>query len=231
MKQEGSWRCQKGPRAVGPWSPLVALLLPLQVEERINHVVLEPQVSLSSRIEPLAALAAAGQLEAQQLAGAVRKTQGILFSTHSEDDQAVSPRRPLDPLHPVSGGPSFHFCTVNASSWGRALEYAKASRAHVIFVQEHKLFRPKILEAKTKARKLGWNSFWAPALATEAGFASGGVAILFRSYLDVLQEYGKGIVVPGRVLHALCRTRSFGLISLCSNYWHSAVGLGKKNLD
>ncbi len=71
--------------------------------------------------------------------------------------------------------------TVNANSWPGALARVWATKAAVMFVQETGLTREAEVEAQGQLAAAGWVGLFAPAVVTDDGGLSGGVAVLVRS--------------------------------------------------
>ena len=88
--------------------------------------------------------------------------------------------------------------STNTSGWKPLKERLRTTKAAVVCAQEHHSLPEEIAERSQKARKLGWKSFWSPAVrktdddGTESTKASAGVAIFIRKFVGA-EEVFEGI--------------------------------------
>eukprot|EP00959_Pyramimonas_sp_CCMP1952_P285271 5964891-Pyramimonas_sp.AAC.1 len=69
-----------------------------------------------------------------------------------------------------------HIQTLNCTSIGQLQRYLPHCRASVLCVQEHRTLVSKLPDVQKTILGMGWHGVWAPALPTEAGGSSSGVA-------------------------------------------------------
>eukprot|EP00959_Pyramimonas_sp_CCMP1952_P150452 3148767-Pyramimonas_sp.AAC.1 len=68
--------------------------------------------------------------------------------------------------------------TLNCTPIGQLQRYPPHCRASVLCVQEHRILVSKLPDVQKTILGMGWHGVWAPALHTEAGGNSSGVAVL-----------------------------------------------------
>ena len=94
--------------------------------------------------------------------------------------------------------------TANVTGWGALLPHLHATKADMVCVQEHMVLGHDMVKRRETLYRNGWRSIWAPALATEAGGISAGVAIVARKQLGLWAPEGEQpMVVNNRVCCAL----------------------------
>ena len=124
-------------------------------------------------------------------------------------------------MAPVQG---FGILTINGNSWGTAKEVI--GRCHpnvrVILVQETKLGdSDRIDEQSAALMAMGWCSVWAPAISTDKGGWSGGLATLVRRCHGIRAPQ---VLVEGRGLQALVDINSSQTIKLINVYGYEGDG-------
>ena len=80
-------------------------------------------------------------------------------------------------------------------------------------------------------KTLGWNIFIEPALQTEKGGVSSGVAICVRLHVDCWQPESAEPFAKGRVACAFARCGKLGTVALYTAYFKVGIGLGQQNCD
>ena len=78
------------------------------------------------------------------------------------------------------------FVTANVTSWGPMGHWVESlDDKNILCIQEHHVAGDKIGEQESKMADLGWKGLWSPAVSTERGGTSGGLAILGPSYIHI----------------------------------------------
>ena len=89
--------------------------------------------------------------------------------------------------------------TLNCTSLGQLQRYLPRCRAPVLCVQEHRTVVSKLPEVQKTILGMGWHGVWAPALHTEAGGNSSGVAVLVPRRVSITTAAyapDDGILIP-----------------------------------
>ena len=99
------------------------------------------------------------------------------------------------------------------------------AKAKIVAIQEHKLTATRMEEIPSQLarRRLKW--LGSPALVTEKGGVSSGVALVCQAALDVWIEGKSASIVPGRLSYAFVRCPELGVIAVYSIYLETGIGL------
>jgi len=120
--------------------------------------------------------------------------------------------------------------TANVTGWGSLLPHLEATTADVVCVQEHKVLGHDIAKRRETLYRKGWRSIWAPALATEAGGISAGVAIVARRQMGLWTPEGEQpVVVNHRVCSAMLSASGLPSIMVYAAYLHDSEGPTERN--
>jgi exonuclease III len=79
--------------------------------------------------------------------------------------------------------------TINVNAASTFFKVSEGIRADVVCVQEISTAPVAVGELANRFRACGWRSAITPSFLTERSGLSSGVAVLFRSHLDHLQQY------------------------------------------
>ena len=119
---------------------------------------------------------------------------------------------------------------ANCTSWGPMFAWAEASSAQVLAIQEHHMHTEAQLDqAAIKLAKQGWSACWSKAQLTGRGGTSGGVAILWRRYLEVVAPPQE--VIAARCIALPIRHAKIGILWLYSIYLLVGDKDGPANMD
>ncbi len=121
---------------------------------------------------------------------------------------------------------------VNATGWRGLQRRLANTEASVVLAQETWLTADALPAASAWARRKGWKSVWAAAVAGPNGGPSGGTAILVRDFLGLRYPPGGSHVwVEGRVAAAVLDAPGHRPMLLVSPYLAHGIGPGPANLD
>jgi len=136
--------------------------------------------------------------------------------SEEEDEQEEGPEnkwRPDRRTWPGKVGPKLRILTVNVGGAREAIHWSAMQEVDILLIQEHRLLGPQAATWKARLRGWGWGSVWSPAVRTQRGGISGGVAVAARGML-LIGPTGRTSerIVTGHV--ALTRTRRLRVTSL-----------------
>ncbi len=94
--------------------------------------------------------------------------------------------------------------TVNATGWTALKKRLAATDAHAVLAQETWVTQAGVAAASAWARRHGWKSVWSPAVTTDKGGTSAGVAVFARAFL--------GLHYPSGGPHEICASRAVAAI-------------------
>ena len=117
--------------------------------------------------------------------------------------------------------------TANITSYGSIWRVIEAAKDFdVILVQEVRLHRDDIPWFWGTIGKAGWNSYWEAANETEKGSTSGGVGIMWRKNLSIIEK--PTTIIPGRLASVTFR---LGVLSvqIMSIYGKTGDEMGDEN--
>ena len=124
--------------------------------------------------------------------------------------------------------------SINVSAWasGKRLLQSAGFDADVVVVQEHHLAGDDdIAEASSWAWQAGYSSVWAPAIGTEAGGTSGGVAVLVRRPFSLLRTRSSTEQqFRHRLVSCIAELGPLGQVAVCSVYLRVGSGLDDYNI-
>ena len=129
--------------------------------------------------------------------------------------------------------------STNLTGWSAIFERLEKTKADVVCVQEHRTPPDLIDERSAQMRKLGWKSFWAPAIVTategevDARSTSGGVAIFARRHVGLTPVFeGRGCeLAPGRLVACKVTVPGSGPIVVYSAYYQCGAGWSQPSID
>ncbi len=121
---------------------------------------------------------------------------------------------------------------TNTTGWRALRRRLLSTGAHILLAQETGVSQSPMPAAAEWAKKRGWKSVWAPALTTEAGGTSAGVAIFARDHLGLrFPDVGSHIWHPGRAVAAILEAPGHRPTVVASCYLVSGCGAGRENLE
>ncbi len=121
---------------------------------------------------------------------------------------------------------------VNTTGWRALQRRLLSTEAHALLAQETWLSQDAIPAASAWAKRRGWHSIWAPAVAGPRGGASGGVAIFARESIGLrFPEGGSHVLYPGRAVAAVLEPPAHRPLLLVSSYLCHGVGPNAENLE
>ncbi len=120
--------------------------------------------------------------------------------------------------------------TVNATAWGPLKKRLRKTNAHIVLAQETRITKAAMATASSWSLRNGWKMIAAPANKGKKGGASGGVAVLVRSYLGAqFPAKGSHILEAGRAVAAVVDIDGCRPILAISAYLRDGVGLNEAN--
>ena len=122
--------------------------------------------------------------------------------------------------------------TGNFTSHGPLVSYLKEASVEVIAVQEHRAVESRMAAVQSRVADAGYHGLWAPALDTEAGDSSGGVAVLAKSNIMVTAPPGRSdhVLEPGRMVAAHVHYGVAGGLVVVAVYLRVGEGMSAENL-
>ena len=132
----------------------------------------------------------------------------------------------------MKGGGRKHLTTLNVASWGTGAGHVAEAlkQAQVAAIQEHKLTALRISEVSGQMARKGLKWLGSPAVTTDKGGLSSGVAIVCQGTSDVWHGGRCSELYPGRLCHAFVRTPELGLTAIYSVYLVTGTGLVGPNV-
>ncbi len=114
----------------------------------------------------------------------------------------------LAPGHAATRGPqggdeTFRLVmeTVTPTGWTALKRRLTTTNAHVLMAQETWVTQSAMAAASSWARRNGWKSIWSPAITTDKGGTSAGVALFAREFMGLhFPEIGSHELVPARAV-------------------------------
>ena len=124
--------------------------------------------------------------------------------------------------------------TINGTTWPSTKAFLGVLDAsvQVVLCQEHHLDEQSVPDAQAWCKKRGWNSIFAPAIATEAGGTQGGVSILAREGLGLMSPTNvQAELVKGRALAAIVQAPGYSDMMMVSLYLRHGLGIQGPNVE
>ena len=122
--------------------------------------------------------------------------------------------------------------TVNCTSWSSIESWLVTATSHIVLVQEHHIVTDDdIAKAGQWAQQRGWKARFSPAIRTESGGTSGGVAILVRSFLGFHDPEFGAIVSGSRAISGIVQVPGSPSILVTSVYLYDSEDLSDRHLD
>ena len=93
--------------------------------------------------------------------------------------------------------------TFNASGWDATRDFLSGTLAHVVFIQEHKVWATEVDDRRESLRKAGWQTVWTPAVRTQANGRAGGTLIAARQTVGLRTMKAESLQKEGRITTAI----------------------------
>ena len=108
----------------------------------------------------------------------LQKLQASLLRPHQHHPQPQDNTKGDGPKDPPG------LLLMNGSSWGTAQKLLKDVKVNMVALQEHRLGPLQLPAARAWLSRRGWNMVVTPGYTTAKNATGGGVAVLYRNYLD-----------------------------------------------
>ncbi len=119
---------------------------------------------------------------------------------------------------------------VNSTGWGPLKRRLLSTSSHLVLAQETWVLQDQVAGASTWARKLGWDTIWAPAAIGDGGGASAGVAIFARTGLGLrYPQVGPHILEEARLVAGMVEPPGHRPFLVTSAYLRDGKGMGDEN--